>query len=41
MLEINSLAGSNYLLLGIEDSSKTYIPSGKHWWPSYWSLSDK
>ena len=33
VLEINFLAGSKYLLPGIKGSSKTNVPSSKHWWP--------
>ena len=32
--------GSNYLLPSIKRSSNTNIPSSKHWWASYWPLSD-
>ena len=48
VLEINFFWGSKYLLPGIKGSSKTNIPSSKHWWPYYnnlvtihWQINDQ
>ena len=38
--KLTFLASSNYLVPGIKGCSKTNIPNSKHWWRSYWPLSD-